>query len=124
MKQIAPSTFCQRSFFISFIKSIPAKFLLSDFYYKKSPRQNNILCQGRINSQQTMHLLIRGATLIYSHYDCTLSRISSYPRQLTYAFTSQNTLHCISVHLTVPSAVHLIICFSPDSQQHGLSVEA
>ncbi|MEE0547390.1 MAG: hypothetical protein UC390_06610, partial [Peptococcaceae bacterium] len=27
-------------------------------------------------------------------------------------------------HLTAPSAVHLTTCFSPDSQQHGFSVQA
>ena len=73
---------------------------------------------------RTNSFTIRGATLICSHDNCTLSRIPTYPRQFTHVTTSQNTLNAYTTHLTVPSAAHLIICVSPDSQQHGLSVEA
>ena len=53
---------------------------------------------------------------------CALSRIPTYPRQLTYAHTLQNTLE--NIHLTAPSAVHLPTCFSSGSQLPGLSVKA
>ena len=56
---------------------------------------------------------IRGATL-NSRNLRALSRIQTYPRQLTYAHTLQNTLE--NIHLTAPSAVHLTTCFRPDSQ--------
>ena len=36
--------------------------------------------------------LHRGATLIHGHLCRALSEIPSYPRQVTYAFTLQNTL--------------------------------
>ncbi|GEM_PF-4469982 len=49
----------------------------------------------------------------------TLSRIPAYPRQLTYASTSQNTQLSL---LTAPSAVHLMTSFPPGSQHLGLSV--
>ena len=64
---------------------------------------------------------IRGATLIHG-LPRALGRIPSYPRQLTYACTSQNTRHCVP--LTAPSAVHLTTCFPPGSQPSGLSVGA
>ena len=48
--------------------------------------------------------------------------IPAYPRQLTYAPTSQDTL--CRAHFTAPSAVHLTTCFLPDSQHHRLSVKA
>ena len=51
---------------------------------------------------------------------CALSEVPTYLRQLTYAHTSQNTR---PMPLTAPSAVHLMICVSPDSQQRGLSME-
>ena len=50
-----------------------------------------------------------------------LSRVPTYPRQLTYAHTSQNTW---PKSLTAPSAVHLTTCFLPDSQHRRLSVKA
>ena len=52
---------------------------------QKRPWQRYTLCQGRIST------IIRGATLIHS-MTCALSGIPSYPRQLTCALTSQNTL--------------------------------
>lgn len=64
----------------------------------------------------------RGATLIHG-ITRALSRIPTYPRQLTYAHTLQNTLGKRS-HLTAPSAVHLTTCFLPDSQHLRLSVKA
>ena len=63
----------------------------------------------------------RGATLIHG-ITRALSRIPTYPRQLTYAHTLQNTLE--NIHLTAPSAVHLPTCFSSGSQLPGLSVRA
>ena len=63
----------------------------------------------------------RGATLIHG-ITRALSRIPTYPRQLTYAHTLQNTLE--NIHLTAPSAVHLTTCFLPDSQHLRLSVKA
>ena len=42
-------------------------------------------------------MLIRGATLIHG-LTRALVRIPSYPRQLTYASTLQNTL-CASAHI-------------------------
>ena len=67
---------------------------------------------------------IRGATLIHSHDSCALSRIPTYPRQLTYA-TRRRILGVSKLTLlTAPSAVHLTTCFSPDSHLHGLSVKA
>ena len=63
----------------------------------------------------------RGATLIHG-ITRALSRIPTYPRQLTYAHTLQNTLE--NIHLTAPSAVHLTTCFSPGSQLPRLSVKA
>ncbi len=52
-----------------------------------------------------------------------LSRVPSYSRQLTHAFALQNTLRT-AAHLTAPSAVHLTICFLPDSHHRRLSVKA
>ena len=43
--------------------------------------------------------------------------------QLFCTFTVTSCLWA-PFHLTAPSAVHLIICVSPDSQQRGLSVES
>ena len=43
--------------------------------------------------------------------------------QLFCTFTVTSCLRS-PFHLTAPSAVHLIICVSPDSQQRGLSVES
>ena len=64
-------------------------------HYKKA-LDRIYFCQGRIKS-------IRGATLIHGK-GRALSRIPTYPRQLTYAHTLQNTLE--NIHLTAPSAVH------------------
>lgn len=64
---------------------------------------------------------IRGATLIHGMLRA-LGRILTYPWQLTYANTLQNTQGIAP--LTAPSAVHLTTCFSPDSQRHRLSVKA
>ena len=49
----------------------------------KTPLTEITFCQGRIKS-------IRGATLIHGK-GRALSRIPTYPRQLTYALTLQNT---------------------------------
>ena len=75
--------------------------------------------------------MIRGATLVHGlslFPGRALCRVPSYPRQLTYALTSWNTpwqlIQCSCPGLTTPSAVHLTTCFSPDSQQHGISVQA
>ena len=54
----------------------------------KSPLTDFYFCQGRImhnNYNPRCHLEFTGNP-------CALSRIPSYPRQLTYASTSQNTL--------------------------------
>jgi len=42
-----------------------------------------------------------------------LSRIPSYPRQLTYAHTLQATGQDKNLPFTAPSAGHLMICFQP-----------
>ena len=78
---------------------------------KKTPPRN--LSSSRANK-------IRGATLIHG-LRRALCGIPAYPRQLTYAHTSQNTRN---TPLTAPSAVHLTSSFLPDSQQRGLSVKA
>ena len=54
--------------------------------------------------------ITRGATLIHS-MTCALVGIPAYSRQLTYALTSQNTRY-ITTSFPVPSAVHLVSCFS------------
>ena len=74
-----------------------------------------LFCQGRISS------LIRGATLIHGKKIRALDGIQTYPRQLTYALTSQNTR---PAPLTAPSAVHLTTRFLLGSQHPGLSVKA
>ena len=65
--------------------------------------------------------LIRGATLIHGS-SRALCRIPSYPRQVTPACASQNTPGL--TRLTAPSAVHLTMCFLPDSHPRRLSVKA
>ena len=86
---------------------------LSKKLQSKNPRQTHL--------SRTNHP-IRGATLFHG-LTRALCGIPLYPRQLTYAPTSQNTLEP-PPHLTAPSAVHLTTCFSPDSQRRGLSVQA
>ena len=71
------------------------------------------VCQGRIIANPRCHLASRPGR--------ALCRIPAYPRQLTYASTSQATPQ---LRFTAPSAAHLTTCFSPDSQQHRLSVKA
>ena len=93
---------------------------------KKRPRQKeHSSCQGRI---AIVYQHIRGATLIHGQ-SRALGGIPAYPRQLTYAFTSQDTPESCPVPRTmlrfaVPSAAHLTICFSPGSHHPGVSVEA
>ncbi len=89
---------------------------------KKALDSNLFLCQGRtayflsnVRHDPRCHLAFMGET----H---ALSGIPAYPRQLTYAYTLQNTLW--KSHFTAPSAVHLTICFLPDSQHRRLSVKA
>ena len=79
----------------------------------KNAPDRSILCQGRIN-------LIRGATLIHGHCRA-LTRIPTYPWPLTWVLRRRILGE---LPLTAPSAVHLTICFTPDSQQHRLSVVA
>ena len=67
------------------------------------------------------NILIRGATLIHGS-SRALCRIPSYPRQVTPACASQNTPGL--TRLTAPSAVHLTMCFLPDSHPRRLSVKA
>ena len=59
--------------------------------------------------------------MIHGNDAVQLAGYQLYPRQLTYAHTSQNTWQW---PFTAPSAVHLTTCFSPDSQHRGFSVEA
>lgn len=67
-------------------------------------------------------MIIRGATLLH---DNALLWVPSYPRQLTHVLRCRILWASKrNAHLTAPSAVHLMTCFSPDSQQRGLSVEA
>jgi len=74
-----------------------------------------MLYQGRIKS-------IRGATLICGENSSTLlSRIPTYPSQLTYA--SRHGVLSLAP-LTMPSAVHLTICILFGSHLPELSVSA
>ena len=82
---------------------------------KTPPTERHVL-------SRTNNTLIRGATLIYG-MTRTLSRIPTYPRQITSACNVAEYF-VKSSHLTAPSAVHLTTCFSPDSQHRRLSVEA
>ena len=84
---------------------------------QKTPRQKMMLCQGRILYENST--IIRGATLLHG-LTRALSGIPSYPRHMTSARTSQNTL-CMP-HFTAPSAAHLTTCFPPASQPRRLSV--
>ena len=72
------------------------------------------LCQGRVKS-------IRGATLIHGS-PRALCGIPAYPRQMTSA--SNVAAYSGMPRFPAPSAVHLMICVSPDSHQRGLSVDA
>ena len=47
-----------------------------------------------------------------------------YPLLLTQAHSSQNTPRLVCPVCSAPSAVHLTICFRPDSQRLGLSVRS
>ena len=82
---------------------------------KNALDRNTCFCQGRIKTLSAVPPCIH-------RIPCALSRIPTYPRQLTYAHTLQNTLE--NIHLTAPSAVHLPTCFSSGSQLPGLSVKA
>lgn len=83
----------------------------------KTPVPDNF-CQGRA------YPYARGATLLHGPFTGrALSGVPTYPRQLTYAHTSQNTQPELRP-LTAPSAVHLTTCFLPDSQHLRLSVKA
>ena len=73
-----------------------------------------MLCQGRIV------LLSAVPPWIHRYKICALSRILTYPRQLTYA--TRCRILCefswsFCSHLTAPSAVHLTTCFLSGSQQ-------
>ena len=97
----------------NFIKQIPFK--LSVLKTKKSLTENMILL-SRTNK------LIRGATLIHGKIHALL--------QDTIISLMFNAHHNVTeysgytIPLTMPSAVHLPTCFSPNSQQRGFSVEA
>ena len=83
----------------------------------KTPVPDNF-CQGRA------YPYARGATLLHGPFTGrALSGVPTYPRQLTYAHTSQNTRPELRP-LTAPSAVHLTVRFLPSSQLPGLSVKA
>ncbi len=95
---------------------------------QKKPLTETRICQGRINRLSAVPPCIHGQTM-------HLIRILTYPGQLTYVFTLQNTLYIAAlhrmiaayamiVHLTAPSAVHLTTCFLPGSQHPRLSVKA
>ena len=89
---------------------------------QRSFRKQKILDRSQIH-QGRIKQVIRGATLHSRERTRALSGIPTYPRQLTYANTSQNTPQELP-RLTAPSAAHLTTCFLPDSQQHGLSGKA
>ena len=81
-------------------------------------RPSLTVCQGRA------YPYARGATLLHGPFtDRALSGVPTYPRQLTYAHTSQNTQPELRP-LTAPSAVHLTVRVLPGSQLPGLSVKA
>ncbi len=65
--------------------------------------------------------IIRGATLIYG-FTVLLDGILTYPRHLTCA--SRRRIIGSDDPFTAPSAVHLLVCFLPDSQHRRLSVKA
>ena len=81
---------------------------------QKVPGRSLHFCRGRIDK-------ISAVPPRFTALGRALGRVPSYPRQLTYAHTLQNTLLS---HLTAPSAAHLTTCFRPGSQHPGLSVQA
>ena len=90
-----------------------------------------MLCQGRMTLiYSRCHLDLRFSKKVLPAFSGshTLCGIPTYPRHITSAFNvaeySAAGTSSDPMHLTAPSAVHLITCFSPGSQLPGLSVEA
>ena len=95
-----------------------------DFENKKRPWQNTTICQGRITYKYIEYDTIRGATLIHRIAPMRLAGYQHIPGN----WRMPTRCRILGVNkctlLTAPSAVHLTTCFSPDSQQHRLSVKA
>ena len=107
---------------------MPAIVLYTAYYYLRLPLCASLYFAGEKKNAPTEYTFCQGRIKlsavppwIHGKYRA-LSRIPTYPRQLTHAHALQNTL-CFS-HLTAPSAVHLTTCFLPDSQHRRLSVKA
>ena len=84
------------------------------------PTRKNALDRIVVLSR-TNNLPIRGATLIHEK-TCSLKDTNISRTTNVCPYVAEYSVPV--AHLTTPSAVHLIICVSPDSQQRGLSVEA